>query len=243
MEKYNNTSNVTINGVTEKDFIHNKGHNVTINAGSGADTLMNYGNSVIANGDDGNDYIENYGINVILAGGKGNDTIINREAIEDSSIKGSAQDDYLIGEITDENIFGYGGNDTLDGEKGNDTLIGGSGADVFIYKSGDGNDVITDYTYGQDIIKLGENLTISEYVVNDQDAIIKFNEGTILLKDVEDSIVTVIDSSGNTFSCTSAGIYRTIAPGVVSNIDTTIVTINSDYDKKTLKPRLIPISY
>lgn len=51
---------------------------------------------------------------------------------------------------TDTTTFiGGKGNDTLVGSTGNDTLTGGAGNDVFTVK---GNDVITDYTYGEDII-------------------------------------------------------------------------------------------
>ena len=50
-------------------------------------------------------------------------------------------------------IIGTSGGDTLTGGTGNDTLTGGDGADVFIF-DGKGTDVVTDYTAGQDTLKI-----------------------------------------------------------------------------------------
>lgn len=66
---------------------------------------------------------------------------------------GIAGDDDLRGGGGNDTIDGNGGNDRIVGGSGNDTLTGGDGNDTFIYRSGHGNDVITDFNTGtgQDI--------------------------------------------------------------------------------------------
>lgn len=80
------------------------------------------------------------------------------------TINGTPGNDYLPGTEEENTIYGYDGDDILVGglDKdylvgggGNDTLIGGGGKDTFVlYYSGGGIDTITDYTIGQDKIKL-----------------------------------------------------------------------------------------
>ena len=89
--------------------------------------------------------------------------------------------------------------DTLIGGKGNDTLTGGSGSDVFIYASGDGNDVITDYTANQDKIKLTSS-TISGSSIKGNDVILKITSGSITLKNAKGKSITVIDSNNKSTS-------------------------------------------
>ena len=53
-------------------------------------------------------------------------------------------------------IAGGAGDDTIFGQGGNDTLTGGTGADTFVYSmtEANGNDTITDFAVGTDIIRL-----------------------------------------------------------------------------------------
>lgn len=71
------------------------------------------------------------------------------------SIQGSDHDDTIVGSS---------GDDVIVGNKGSDTLTGGAGADTFVYVDGveqndagvwvGEGDVITDFTYGEDMIDL-----------------------------------------------------------------------------------------
>jgi Ca2+-binding RTX toxin-like protein len=45
------------------------------------------------------------------------------------------------------------GDDLLDGGTGNDVMTGGGGNDTFVFGAGYGNDVVTDFVLGQDLIK------------------------------------------------------------------------------------------
>ena len=51
-------------------------------------------------------------------------------------------------------LFGRLGADTLSGRTGDDALGGGFGRDTFVFAKGDGQDIVTDYTDGQDTIDL-----------------------------------------------------------------------------------------
>ena len=73
---------------------------------------------------------------------------------------GNLGDNKLTGNGSDNTLNGGGGADTLTGGAGADRLTGGSGNDVFCFASladlglGQGRDVITDFTRGQDKIDL-----------------------------------------------------------------------------------------
>jgi Ca2+-binding RTX toxin-like protein len=57
-------------------------------------------------------------------------------------------------------LIGGMGNDWLMGDFGNDTLQGGSGRDYFFLTAGEGPDVITDFTQGEDLLILTGGLTV-----------------------------------------------------------------------------------
>jgi len=51
-------------------------------------------------------------------------------------------------------LFGNEGADTLQGGAGNDALMGGAGNDIFYFATGDGNDVIKDFSHGFDTMQI-----------------------------------------------------------------------------------------
>ncbi len=101
----------------------------------------------------------------------------------------------ITGNAKNNKIIGTTGDDTLFGDTGNDTLTGGNGADTFIYTAG--KDVITDYTAGEDVIKLKGNLTVN-YSTKKNDTVLKIGSGTLTLKNAANAEITVVDSSGYT---------------------------------------------
>lgn len=136
---------------------------VTVNAGRGNDTIkVTGGNSRnIIGGNSADTITINKGKNHVVHGNSGNDVItIGKNA-------GSG--------IT---VFGDTGNDTiqalnrykvvLNGGKGDDTLTGGEGKDTFVYASGGGNDIITDYTAGDDSFYISKGSISKTVLANDK---------------------------------------------------------------------------
>jgi Ca2+-binding RTX toxin-like protein len=58
------------------------------------------------------------------------------------------------GNKDDDIITGSTGDDLLSGDRGNDTLTGGDGSDIFQFRTGDGSDIITDFTSGEDKLRI-----------------------------------------------------------------------------------------
>lgn len=72
----------------------------------------------------------------------------------DDRLYGYAGADTLEGGPGADRLYGSAGDDTLTGGPGDDRLSGGADADVFVFTPGDGEDVITDFTRGEDKIDL-----------------------------------------------------------------------------------------
>lgn len=100
---------------------------------AGDDTLIGNGGSDSLSGNAGNDNFNGGAGDDLLYGGKGNDTLIGGE-----------------------------GNDTLSGDLGTDSLVGGNGRDIFALRPGGGEDVISDFQQGQDLIALPQPLTFNQ---------------------------------------------------------------------------------
>ena len=103
----------------------------------------------------------------------------------------------LVGNTKANSLNGGSGADTISGGKGNDTLTGGVGKDVFVYANGDGKDVITDYTEGQDKIKISSG-TISKTSYSDSNVIFTVGSGTLTVKNGSGKKITITDASGKT---------------------------------------------
>ena len=97
----------------------------------------------------------------------------------------------IVGNDLANSIKGGNGADTLAGGKGSDTLTGGSGKDVFYYEYGDGNDVITDYTYRDKIKIKGSYSTLS----SGDDVVIKVGSGRITVKNAIDEDLNISRAS------------------------------------------------
>ncbi len=74
------------------------------------------------------------------------------------SLDGGGDNDTLQGVDGDDTLKGGGGSDILIGELGGDRLTGGSGTDRFSFKvPQEGEDRITDFTPGEDLIQVDAN--------------------------------------------------------------------------------------
>ncbi|NTC16956.1 calcium-binding protein, partial [Agrobacterium tumefaciens] len=116
-------------------------------------------------------------VNVTMAGGTGDDiyylySSINR-AVENAgegidtidtwmsytlpdnfeNLRVTGDGRYAFGNELDNIITGGSGSQTIDGGGGNDVLMGGGGADTFVFTSGNGTDLIMDFS-ANDTIRL-----------------------------------------------------------------------------------------
>ena len=144
------------------------------------------------------------GFSDVLFGGLGNDTIN----------AGSGNDTLTAGL----------GNDTLIGESGNDTLTGAAGNDIFAYTARNfSDDVITDFTLGQDRIDLsylgiGDFITIQPFISQSgADTVITFGYGTasetITLKNIAPA---QLSAANFIFNSTTSGL--TVNGGAFSDV-------------------------
>ncbi|AXI46498.1 hypothetical protein C1J03_10980 [Sulfitobacter sp. SK012] len=136
----------------------------------GNDTYVALGGSDVVTGGLGDDNIDGVCGNDRITGNEGNDTLLGGNGRDIMS--GGADNDLMDGGNQEDVLNGDGGNDTLIGEKGDDTIdggdnddfitggkdddlmTGGAGADTFVFSNGDGQDIITDFTQGEDKIDL-----------------------------------------------------------------------------------------
>jgi Ca2+-binding RTX toxin-like protein len=95
------------------------------------------------------------------------------------TLNGGDGNDHLNGGYGDDTLNGGAGDDLLKGRFGDDTLTGGDGADTLYYHiqevqgkflTADGNDTMTDFTIGTDIIQLEEYSVIG----NETNSLVEF---------------------------------------------------------------------
>jgi hypothetical protein len=146
------------------------------------------------------DRISGTGGNDDISGGSGSDRIF-----------GDSGNDILSGGAGNDVLVGGSGDDVLKGGSGRDALTGGSGGDTFVLslskKNGKVNkaDVITDFTNGQDKIKLESGLSFERLSIKQgkgryaQDTLLrdkKTGEFVAVLKGVSKGLVDKADFVG-----------------------------------------------
>jgi hypothetical protein len=88
-----------------------------------------------------------------IATGQGDDSLQGGDGLDDYAAGGGA--DLLAGGFSDDTLAGGGGDDTLVGGDGADRLVGGADADRFLFVGpADGEDRITDFAAGEDLIQV-----------------------------------------------------------------------------------------
>jgi len=155
------------------DLIITGGGNDTVGGGDGNDTILSgSGNDVVAGGtgDDvifggkGNDLVDGGDGNDLISGDRGNDTVLGGSGSDtvfggqgSDIVSGGDGNDSLFGGKENDTVNGGAGNDFISGDRGSDVLTGGDGSDTFYFFSSGGDygvDTITDFTPGQDKIRL-----------------------------------------------------------------------------------------
>jgi Ca2+-binding RTX toxin-like protein len=130
------------------DFINAKDGNDTIKSGDGNDTIYaGSGKDLVYAGSD-HDKVYGEAAQDTIYGGSGNDLI-----------DGGNSNDWLYGDSGHDTLIGGQGSDFISGGTGNDLLTGdGSGgssqSDTFYFENNFGDDVITDFNLGNDVLEI-----------------------------------------------------------------------------------------
>ena len=122
---------------------------------------------------------------IVLEGGNGKDSLSG--GLGNDVLSGGNGQDTLVGLAGDDSLQGGNGKDLFDGGPGDDTLIGGNGRDTFVIASGEGIDMIEDFS--NDLIGLADGLS--------------FNDLTFLGDEIlfgEEVLATLTDVSSTTLS-------------------------------------------
>jgi Ca2+-binding RTX toxin-like protein len=137
----------TVNGTLGNDFVHRAGDGLVAPLGYNDVTGVTTGDDTM-NGGNGNDTLNGGNDNDLLTGGNGADVL-----------NGDNGSDALNGGEGDDALSGGNGTDVLNGGLGNDVLSGGNGpANIFVFEPFFGQDIVTDFTPGADIIQIDSSL-------------------------------------------------------------------------------------
>ena len=123
-------------------------------------------------------------------------TLDGRNATSALNITANAQDNVIYAGKFGGTIYGGAGDDTLYGGDGDDTLYGGSGQDTFVHANGGGNDVIKDYTKGQDTLKITDGF-VSNIVITDDKMVLTVGDGSVTLEGATNVILQLEDVRGS----------------------------------------------
>jgi Ca2+-binding RTX toxin-like protein len=121
-------------GGAGNDELHAGVGKQTLMGGAGNDTIWGGMGAQLLLGDEGRD---------VIHGGAGPQTLM-----------GGVGSDTLWGGLGPQLLEGGNGNDVVHAGSGNETLSGGAGRDTFVFSTASGNDLITDFQSGHDIIDL-----------------------------------------------------------------------------------------
>ncbi|KIC08371.1 hypothetical protein RA19_20590 [Leisingera sp. ANG-M1] len=210
---YGGNGNDSLEGNSGDDTLNGGRNNDTLLGGSGADRLLGANGSDELRGGDhsdqlfggrGKDQLFGEGGDDVLDGGAHRDHLAGGNG--DDTLKGGGGSDVLLGGSGSDSLIGGSGSDTLSGNWGRDTLLGHTGddrltggahADTFVFHRGHGNDTITDFSAGQDLIRIGRGASSLEdlsFSAQGSDVLVSFADVTIL---VEGTTVTQLQEAEN----------------------------------------------
>ncbi|WP_074920820.1 calcium-binding protein [Sedimentitalea nanhaiensis] len=184
-------------GFAGVDTVFGGNGNDTINDGGGNDVFYGQAGDDVIRGGTGNDRIYGGSHDDTLYGGDGNDRVWGGWG-RDKVYLGNGDDVFFDraqgGFAGVDTVFGGNGNDTFHDGGGNDVYHGEAGADLFVFSSGHGSDTITDFTPGQDNIRLDiPDLELADLVImaKDQGTLIDTGEGTVFLTGLDPTDIMV----------------------------------------------------
>ncbi|WP_424433944.1 M10 family metallopeptidase C-terminal domain-containing protein [Planktotalea sp.] len=118
-------------------------------------------------------------------------------------MRGDAGADTLNGDAGDDRLFGGDDDDVLIGGAGNDAMNGGEGADTFIFRQGDGNDTITDFEDGIDLIDISDFAGSSTYNII-ADPALSATDNAFIIFFATGETLRIESADGSDFTFTSA---------------------------------------
>ncbi|MGF1455527.1 MAG: hypothetical protein ACFB6R_09145 [Alphaproteobacteria bacterium] len=133
------TGNDTITDSSGQDFLSGGAGDDVLNGGFSDDTLDGGTGNDLLLGDPGTDSLDGGSGDDTLDGGNGDDQLIGGTG--NDSLEGGIGEDGLNGGDNNDTLDGGDGEDSLEGGRGADSLIGGDGADRL--NGGGGNDTLT----------------------------------------------------------------------------------------------------
>lgn len=150
-----------LTGTSARDFMHGRKGADSLSGGANDDELRGGDGADILEGNNGDDCLSGNRGQDLLKGGKGNDKMFGGSQADHlvggngrDELNGGSGKDLLRGNLGNDTLDGDSGSDVLIGGKGNDLLTGGAGADCFVFfSSHSGEDTITDFELGVDLIK------------------------------------------------------------------------------------------
>lgn len=190
-------------GIDRIDLWHADAATVTVTA-DGADAVVDTGDCKLR--------VQGASVAAVVAalnyvhqtGSAGADNLTGHDGI--NLLLGEGGADVLSGQGGDDDLAGGGGADTLDGGDGadrleggggNDSLTGGAGSDGFVFEVNGGDDVVTDFVSGEDVLIFRglsrDDLTIETDPSNGANTRIAFSGGTVTLMGVTASAVAETD--------------------------------------------------
>lgn len=146
---YGNQGDDVITGTAGSDTVFGGQGNDKVDFSKSADAALIYGNhgDDVLIGSQGADRMFGGRDNDTASGGLGSDVIYGN--LGNDAVYGNLGNDVLFAGQGNDKVFGGQGADLLWGNKGDDTILGGLGADTFSFRTGDGNDVIPDFSAAQ----------------------------------------------------------------------------------------------
>ncbi|MFW8634300.1 calcium-binding protein [Cribrihabitans pelagius] len=195
--------NDTITGSVSDDYVLGGSGDDLLYGGEGSDYLGGESGKDKLWGSSGDDSIDGGGGRDLLSGGSGDDSLDGSNGKD--RLAGGAGNDELRGGNGDDRLIGGGGSDTLVGggqadvllggkdrdvllgHAGDDRLAGGAHQDVFKFHRGHGNDTITDFQTGTDLIEIGRGasrLRQLEFEQQGEDVLLSFADVTVLVEDI-----------------------------------------------------------
>jgi serralysin len=193
--------NERLEGLDGMDFLTGGAGADQLLGGAGMDFINLDAEDTLIDGGDGFDYAyldssKSYGASFKVAG-TNVEYVTGTLAGDRIDASGVAYRVIMNGNYGNDVLIGGDGNDRLDGSADHDSLTGGSGNDTFYFAGRWGNDTITDFTDGQDVLDMSVSglSSISQLAITDtaQGANVAFGGDSILLEGVAASSLTASD--------------------------------------------------